>query len=69
VHSGGSGSTYLGRNCKQRDVDPDAWKIEVYMSAHPVRNVNQLKATIVLDYPMQAADVAHTMQHWHIYRK
>jgi class 3 adenylate cyclase len=39
-------------------------------SAHPpVGNANQLKATIVLDHLMQAADVSHTMQHWHIYRK
>jgi class 3 adenylate cyclase len=27
------------------------------------------KATLVLEYLMQASDVAHTMQHWHIYRK
>jgi hypothetical protein len=32
-------------------------------------NVTQLKASIVLDHMMQAADVSHTMQHWHIYRK
>jgi class 3 adenylate cyclase len=35
----------------------------------PVENVTQLKASIVLDHMMQAADVSHTMQHWHIYRK
>ena len=28
-----------------------------------------LKATIVIQYLMQASDVAHTMQHWHVYRK
>uniref|UniRef100_A0A7S2YCQ1 PDEase domain-containing protein n=1 Tax=Entomoneis paludosa TaxID=265537 RepID=A0A7S2YCQ1_9STRA len=27
------------------------------------------KATIVVEHMIQAADVAHTMQHWHIYRK
>ncbi|CAB9497225.1 Receptor-type guanylate cyclase gcy [Seminavis robusta] len=27
------------------------------------------KATIVLEHIIQASDVAHTMQHWHIYRK
>jgi 3'5'-cyclic nucleotide phosphodiesterase len=27
------------------------------------------KATIVLETLIQASDVAHTMQHWHIYRK
>jgi hypothetical protein len=28
-----------------------------------------LKATIVIEHLIQASDVAHTMQHWHIYRK
>lgn len=27
------------------------------------------KATIVIEHIMQASDVAHTMQHWHIYQK
>ncbi len=27
------------------------------------------KATIVIEYLIQASDVAHTMQHWHIYTK
>ena len=27
------------------------------------------KATIVLEHLLQASDVAHTMQHWHVYRK
>ena len=27
------------------------------------------KATIVLEHIIQASDVAHTMQHWHIYKK
>lgn len=26
------------------------------------------KATIVIEYIIQASDVAHTMQHWHVYR-
>jgi class 3 adenylate cyclase len=28
-----------------------------------------LRATIVIEHIIQAADVAHTMQHWHIYQK
>ena len=28
-----------------------------------------VKATIVIEHLIQASDVAHTMQHWHIYRK
>mmetsp|Transcript_20743 Transcript_20743/g.59114 ORF Transcript_20743/g.59114 Transcript_20743/m.59114 type:complete len:657 (-) Transcript_20743:76-2046(-) len=32
-------------------------------------DVADLKATIVLEHLMQASDVSHTMQHWHIYTK
>jgi class 3 adenylate cyclase len=28
-----------------------------------------LKATIVIEHIIQASDVAHTMQHWHVYQK
>ncbi|CAJ1939145.1 unnamed protein product [Cylindrotheca closterium] len=34
----------------------------------PVTASNR-KATIVLEHLIQASDVAHTMQHWHIYRR
>jgi hypothetical protein len=34
----------------------------------PRKAVNR-KATIVIEHLIQASDVAHTMQHWHIYRK
>ncbi|CAB9526583.1 Receptor-type guanylate cyclase gcy [Seminavis robusta] len=30
---------------------------------------NNLRATIVIEHIIQASDVSHTMQHWHIYRK
>lgn len=30
---------------------------------------SDLRATIVVEHIIQASDVAHTMQHWHIYRK
>lgn len=29
----------------------------------------QLRATVVMEHIIQASDVCHTMQHWHIYRK
>ena len=35
---------------------------------NPRDTVNR-KATIVIEHLIQASDVAHTMQHWHIYRK
>jgi hypothetical protein len=31
--------------------------------------IKNRKATIVIEHLIQASDVAHTMQHWHIYRK
>ena len=30
---------------------------------------NDLKSTIVIEHLIQASDVAHTMQHWHVYQK
>ncbi|CAB9497218.1 Receptor-type guanylate cyclase gcy [Seminavis robusta] len=30
---------------------------------------NDRKATIVIEHLIQASDVSHTMQHWHVYRK
>jgi 3'5'-cyclic nucleotide phosphodiesterase len=32
-------------------------------------NVNDLRATIVMEHIIQASDVSHTMQHWHVYQK
>ena len=33
------------------------------------RSLINRKATIVIEHLIQASDVAHTMQHWHVYRK
>ena len=33
------------------------------------RDMTNLKITLVTEYMMQAADLAHTMQHWNIYHK
>jgi hypothetical protein len=38
-------------------------------SEENARDVVNRKATIVIEHIIQASDVAHTMQHWHIYRK
>jgi hypothetical protein len=38
------------------------------VDSNPHDAVNR-KATIVIEHLIQASDVAHTMQHWHIYRK
>ena len=33
------------------------------------RDAINRKATIVIEHIIQASDVSHTMQHWHVYRK
>lgn len=33
------------------------------------RDENNRKATIILEHLIQASDISHTMQHWHVYRK
>ena len=34
-----------------------------------VKDVSNLRATIVIEHIIQASDVSHTMQHWHVYQK
>jgi hypothetical protein len=41
-----------------------AQKLDIYFED----TINR-KATIVIEHLIQASDVSHTMQHWHIYRK
>mmetsp|Transcript_94 Transcript_94/g.267 ORF Transcript_94/g.267 Transcript_94/m.267 type:complete len:1155 (-) Transcript_94:417-3881(-) len=41
---------------------------QVLREEKPIDTVNR-KATIVIEHLIQASDVAHTMQHWHVYRK
>jgi class 3 adenylate cyclase len=45
-----------------------AFKIQKSPLSDSQTNANR-KATIVIEHVIQAADVAHTMQHWHVYRK
>jgi class 3 adenylate cyclase len=42
--------------------------ISQQVDSTPEDDVNR-KATIVIEHLIQASDVAHTMQHWHIYQK
>lgn len=59
-------------------ADPElrAWRRQRWDKAFPDKDqsldsdgTTDLKATIVYEYIIQASDVAHTMQHWHIYQK
>merc|ERR1719310_1085905 len=43
----------------------DYWKVASLRG----QGTNHRKATIVIEHIIQASDVAHTMQHWHIYIK
>jgi hypothetical protein len=51
---------------KQRWADAFSEQAGREDTAHAVVN---RKATIVLEHMIQASDLAHTMQHWQIYRK
>jgi len=42
---------------------------EAFSNSEPGADVNNLRATIVIEHVIQASDVSHTMQHWHVYRK
>lgn len=33
------------------------------------QNISDMRATIVMEHIIQASDVSHTMQHWHVYQK
>jgi class 3 adenylate cyclase len=44
------------------------WDVAFSHSKNTKDNINR-KATIVIEHLIQASDVAHTMQHWHIYQK
>lgn len=45
------------------------WRMAFYESHPDTTFGNDLKATILIEHIIQASDVSHTMQHWHVYRK
>jgi len=53
-----------GRWDRAFDVDPNACDSEASREATMNR-----KATIVIEHLIQASDVSHTMQHWHVFMK
>jgi 3'5'-cyclic nucleotide phosphodiesterase len=58
----------LGAQRKARWEKAFAQETESLTEGERVEAVNR-KATIVLEHLMQASDVAHTMQHWVVYKK
>lgn len=49
----------------KRAFDPEHWT-RSFGSAKA--EDDSLKATVILELLMQASDIAHTMQHWHVYK-
>jgi hypothetical protein len=50
------------------DLRKSRWN-RAFSGAQDEKMRNELRATIVIEHIIQASDVSHTMQHWHIYRK
>jgi 3'5'-cyclic nucleotide phosphodiesterase len=50
------------------DLRKHRWT-QAFATVQPGNDVNDLRATIVIEHIIQASDVSHTMQHWHVYRK
>lgn len=46
----------------RRTVNPDSTHMQI-------QDLMNRKATVVIEHIIQVSDVAHTMQHWHIYRR
>ena len=40
-----------------------------FSANQPGEDVKDFRATIVIEHIIQASDVSHTMQHWHVYQK
>jgi hypothetical protein len=53
---------------RMRDLRWDHAFSEHKLDVDPHATVSR-KATVVIEHLIQASDVCHTMQHWHIYRK
>jgi hypothetical protein len=51
------------------DLRKARWEKAFSESARLMEEKNALRATIVMEHIIQASDVCHTMQHWHVYRK
>jgi hypothetical protein len=66
-------NTVLATDIMDKDLKllrNERWE-KAFSSQYNECDQNQInrKATIVLEHLIQASDVSHTMQHWHVYRK
>lgn len=53
---------------EQSTLRKNRWS-EAFSHNDSTRRDIQRKATIVIEHMIQASDVSHTMQHWHVYQK
>ena len=54
---------------KKAFVEEQKKEVEDVASQDEMLDTLNRKATVVIEHMIQASDVSHTMQHWHIYRK
>ena len=54
-----------------KELRNNRWDVafQVTISNESLRDQINRKATIVIEHLIQASDVSHTMQHWHVYTK
>ena len=68
-------NTVLATDIMDKDLSAkrkERWNLafsESSLSIESEEEKKSRKATIVIEHLIQASDVVHTMQHWHIYRK
>jgi 3'5'-cyclic nucleotide phosphodiesterase len=51
------------------DAQKYCWQKAFHNDNVQQQELYSLRATIVIEHIIQASDVAHTMQHWHVYQK
>lgn len=51
------------------DLRKKRWTIAFTDTKQDSNLINKVRATVVIEHIIQASDVAHTMQHWHVYQK
>jgi hypothetical protein len=51
------------------DLRKSRWERAFTAADLPPDVVSNLRVTIVMEHIIQASDVSHTMQHWHVYQK
>eukprot|EP00977_Amphora_coffeiformis_P018149 scaffold6242_cov168-Amphora_coffeaeformis.AAC.1 len=50
------------------DLRKKRWN-QAFSECGPSTETNNARATVVIEHIMQASDVCHTMQHWHVYKR